>query len=119
MLKISQLLPRLTLYDDENFRGARRTFRGNVAIRNIDRIFEEPDSLRFRPNRVGATLVLFSRTNFRGAFRVIRVRRNIADVERVLGIEVNSIIMSGPRLSRAQILAIRRTGRLPSRFRVF
>lgn len=112
-------LPRLTLYSDENFRGRSRVFRGNRAIRNIDRIFDEPKSLRFRSNGRGATLVLFSRNNFQGSFRMIRLSRGIADVERFLGFEVHSIIMSSSRLTLQQVLTIHRTGRLPRRFRVF
>ncbi|WP_342406089.1 hypothetical protein [Brevibacillus sp. FSL K6-2834] len=109
-------LPRLTLFDDENFRGRSRVFRGNVAIRNVERIFDEPESLRFRSNGRGATLVLFSRNNFKGAFRIIRVSRSIADVERIIGFdfEANSIIMTSRRLTLQQVLNIRRTGKLPS-----
>ena len=119
MRKTQLRLPRLTLYRDENFRGRIRVFRGNRAIRNIDRIFDEPENLRFRSNGRGATLVLFSRNNFQGAFRIIRLSRSIADVERFLGFEVHSIIMSSSRLTLQQVVTIRRTGRLPQRFRVF
>lgn len=116
---IQRVLPRLALFSEENFRGRRIVFRGSIAIRNIERIFDEPESLRFRSNGRGATLVLFSRNNFRGRFRIIRVSRNIADLENALGFEVNSIIMSSTRLTLEEIRLIRRTGRLPGKLRVF
>ena len=119
MRKAQLRLPRLTLFSDENFRGRVRIFRGNRAIRNTERIFDEPESLRFRSNGRGATLVLFARPNFRGAFRIIRRSRNIRDVERFTGFDVDSILMSSIRMTRQQVLNIRRTGRLPRRFRVF
>ncbi|USB33650.1 hypothetical protein [Paenibacillus sp. YPG26] len=113
-----RLLPRLALFSEEDFRGRRIVFRGSVAIRNIERIFDEPESLRFRSNGRGATLVLFSRSNFRGRFRVIRTSRSIADLERTLGFEVNSIILSSNRLTLEEIRLIRRTGNLPGGFLV-
>jgi hypothetical protein len=119
MRKTQLRLPRLTLYSDENFRGRIRIFRGNRAIRNTERIFDEPESLRFRSIGRGATFVLFSRNNFKGTFRIIRISRSIADVERALGFEVHSIIMSSSRLTLQQVLNIRRTGNLPNRFSVF
>lgn len=110
--------PRLVLFDDENFRGRRAVFRGNLGIRNLERVADDPESLRFSSNRRGATLVLFSERNFRGAVRVFRGNVSIRDLDNIRLDDVESLVMSNRRLSLETIRRIRRTGRLPSGFRV-
>lgn len=110
--------PRLRLWTDENFRGRRFTWRGNVGLRNLDRLYGGIESLRFFSPSANATLVLFSRSNFRGNFRVFRGTTNLPDLDDIIrGDDPESLIISNRRLTLAQIREIRRTGRLPSGFR--
>ena len=116
---ISQVVyPRLYLYSEENYRGRRFVWRGNVGIRNIERLYDDIESLRFYSPSSNATLVLFNRTNFRGNFRVFRGTTNLRDLDDIIrGEEPDSLIISRSRLTLAQIREIRRTGNLPSGFR--
>ncbi|OAB43785.1 hypothetical protein [Paenibacillus glacialis] len=113
------VFPRLTVFSDENFRGLRRTFRGNLGIRNLENLLGGIESLRFFSRNPNATLVLFSRTRFRGEFRVIRGNRDIRDLDDfIAGRDVESLISSNQRLTFAQIREIRRTGILPRGYRL-
>lgn len=115
---ISQVFPRLFLYRDENFAGRRFVWRGNVGLRNLDRLYDDIESLRFFSPNSNATLVLFSRRNFRGAFRIFRGTTNLADLDDIVnGNDPESLIISRSRLTAAQVRNIRRTGTLPSGFR--
>ncbi|MGM1047943.1 hypothetical protein SAMN05661091_1342 [Paenibacillus uliginis N3/975] len=117
-VSISQVFPRLALFSDENYRGRRFVVRGNLGIRNLDRLFGDIESLRFFSTNPNATLVLFSRPNFRGQFRVFRGNRNIADLDDIIrGEDAESLVMANFRLSLAQIRNIRNTGVLPQGFR--
>lgn len=110
--------PRLYLYTDENFRGRRFVWRGNVGIRDLERTYDDIESLRFFSPSSNATLVLFDRSNFRGNFRVFRGTTNIRDLDDIIrGEEPDSLIISRARLTLAQIRQIRRTGNLPPGFR--
>jgi hypothetical protein len=116
---VSQTYPRLTVYDEENFRGNRTIFTGNLGIRNTDNILDGIESLRFFSTSSNATLVLFTRTRFRGNFRVIRGNRNIRDLDDFIsGNDVESIISTNQRLTLEQIRNIRSTGVLPSGYRL-
>ena len=111
----TQVFPVLNLFSDENFRGRRRTFRGSVAVRDMERRFGfDGESLRFFSTNPNATLVIFSDENFRGSFRIIRGSQNLRDVE-----DVESFVMANFRISEAQVRRLQRTKRLPSNFRVF
>lgn len=72
-VSISQTYPRLAVFSEENFRGRRRVYRGNLGISDVDAILTGIESLRFffstNPN---ATLVLFNRSRFRDRFVVLR-----------------------------------------------
>ena len=117
--QISQAVyPRLFLYTDENYRGRRFVWRGNVGIRNLERRYDDIESLRFFSPSANATLVLFSQPNFRGRFRVFRGTTNIRDLDDIIrGEDPDSLIISRSRLTLEQIRRIRRTGVLPSGFR--
>ncbi|KAF6570490.1 hypothetical protein ACYCS5_03905 [Paenibacillus sp. SEL3] len=116
---VSQTYPRLTVYNEENFRGSRRVFRGNLGIRNTDNILDGIESLRFFSTSSNATLVLFTGTRFRGNFRVFRGNRSIADLDDLIrGNDVESIISTNQRLTLQQIRNIRSSGRLPSGYRI-
>lgn len=113
-----EVFPRLFLYRDENFRGRRFVWRGNVGIRNLERLYDDIESLRFFSPSANATLVLFSRPNFRGNFRVFRGTTNLRDLDDIIrGDSPDSLIISRNRLTLEQIRQIRRTGNLPSGFR--
>lgn len=117
---VSQVYPRLYLYREENFRGRRFVWRGNVGLRNLERLYRDDiESLRFFSPDPNATLVLFSRSNFRGAFRVFRGTTNLRDLDDIIrgDEDPESIIISRRRLTLEQIRTIRRTGRLPRGFR--
>jgi hypothetical protein len=115
---ISQVFPRLFLYRDENYRGRRFVLRGNVGVRNLERLYDDVESLRFFSPNPNATLVLFSRRGFQGNFRVFRGTTNIADLDDIIsGNDPESLIISRSRLTLAQIRSIRRTGRLPEGYR--
>jgi hypothetical protein len=116
---IAQVYPRLRLYSEENFRGIRRTVRGNVGIANLERRYDDVESLTFFSTSRNATLVLFSRTNFRGSFRVFRGNVSLRDLDDIIGgdDEPESLISSNRFLTLAQIRAIRSSGNLPSGFR--
>ncbi|AIQ46978.1 hypothetical protein R70723_14645 [Paenibacillus sp. FSL R7-0273] len=116
---ISQTYPRLRVYEEENYLGRRRTYTGNLGIRNTDNILDGIESLRFFSTSSNATLVLFSRTRFRGSFLVIRGNRNIRDLDDYIrGNDVESLISTNQRLTLQQIRDIRRTGDLPSGYRL-
>jgi hypothetical protein len=115
---VAQTFPRLRLYSEENYRGFRRTIRGNVGIANLEARYDDVESLRFFSTNPNATLVLFSRTRFRGSFRVFRGNTNLRDLDDIIrGNDVESLISSNIRLSLAQIRAIRDSGNLPPGFR--
>lgn len=116
---ISQTVyPRLFLYREENYRGRRFVLRGNVGVRNIERRYDDIESLRFFSPSSNATLVLFDRPNFRGNFRVFRGTTNIRDLDDIIrGEDADSLIISRSRLTLEQIRRIRRTGNLPEGFR--
>ncbi|MDT9726917.1 hypothetical protein DUZ99_18280 [Xylanibacillus composti] len=117
---ISQTYPRLTLFTDENFRGASRVLRGNLGIRTLDDVIsgEDAESLRFFSTSDNATLVLFTRTRFRGNFRILRRNRNIADLDDLInGADVESLIATNQRLTVEQVRGIRNSGTLPSGYR--
>ena len=115
----SQVYPRLYLYRDENFRGRRFVWRGNVGLRNLERLYDDIESLRFYSPSSNATLVLFSEPNFRGRFRVFRGTVNIRDLDDIIAGDESpeSLVISRSRLTLEQIRTIRRTGRLPQGFR--
>ncbi|MOA15199.1 hypothetical protein D3C78_1353470 [compost metagenome] len=116
---ISQTFPRLTVWDDENFRGSRRIFTGNLGIRNIDNILDGIESLRIFSTSSNVTLVLFTRTRFRGNFRILRGNRSIADLDDLInGQDVESIISTNQRLTVQQVRNIRSSGQLPSGYRL-
>ncbi|MFS0723803.1 hypothetical protein [Paenibacillus sp. 1P07SE] len=116
---ISQTFPRLTVYDEENFRGRSRILRGNLGIRDLDNILDGIESLRFFSTNPNATLVLFTRTRFRGNFRILRGNRSIRDLDDLIaGNDVESLISTNQRLTIEQVRRIRRTGRLPQGYRV-
>ncbi|AOZ94130.1 hypothetical protein [Paenibacillus crassostreae] len=118
-VSISQLYPRLTVYSEENYRGARRIYTGNLGIRNLENILDGIESLRFFSTSSNATLVLFTGTRFRGNFRILRGNQNIADLDDYLaGRDVESLISTNQRLTLAQIRNIRNTGQLPSGYRL-
>ncbi|HBS44048.1 MAG TPA: hypothetical protein DEA91_05495 [Paenibacillus sp.] len=116
---VSQTYPRLTVYDEENFRGRSRIFTGNLGIRNTDRILDGIESLRFFSTSSNATLVLFTRTQFRGNFRVLRGNHSIRDLDDFIsGNDVESIISTNQRLTLEQIRNIRSSGTLPAGYRL-
>jgi hypothetical protein len=113
-----EVFPRLFLFSEENFRGRRFVWRGNVGLRNLDRLYDDIESLRFFSPSSNATLVLFDRINFRGNFRVFRGTTNIRDLDDIIrGESPDSLIISRSRLTLDQIRQIRRTGNLPQGFR--
>ncbi len=115
---VSQTYPRLFLYSEENYRGRRIVWRGNVGIRNLEARYDDIESLRFFSTNSDATLVLFARENFRGRFRVFRGTTNIADLDDIIrGNDPESLIISSSRLTLEQIRRIRRTGVLPEGYR--
>lgn len=116
---VSQTYPRLTVYSEENFRGASRVYTGNLGIRNTDNILDGIESLRFFSTSSNVTLVLFTRTRFRGNFRVYRGNRSIADLDDLIsGNDVESIISTNQRLTLQQIRDIRSSGTLPAGYRL-
>ncbi|KAF9126955.1 hypothetical protein ACTHSJ_22290 [Paenibacillus cellulositrophicus] len=117
-VSIRQTYPRLTVYEEENFRGRSRIYRGNLGIRNTESILDDIESLRFFSTSSNATLVVFTRTNFRGNFRVYRGTTNLRDLDDLIGgADVNSLISSNSYLTLAQIRQIRDSGNLPSGYR--
>lgn len=115
----TQTYPRLTVYSDENFRGASRIYTGNLGIRDTDNILDGIESLRFFSTSSNATLVLFTRTRFRGNFRVFRGNTNLADLDDLIsGNDVESIISTNQRLTLQQIRNIRSSGTLPAGYRL-
>lgn len=115
---IQAVYPRLYLYSEENYRGRRYVWRGNVGIRNLERRYDDIESLRFYSPSSNATLVLFDRINFQGNFRVFRGTRNIPDLDDIIrGESPESLIISRSRLTLEQIRQIRRTGVLPAGYR--
>lgn len=119
LLRISQeTYPRLTIYEDESFRGRSQVLRGNLGILNLDNRLDGVESLRFYSTSANATLVLFSRTRFRGNFRVFRGNRSLRDLDDIIGDnDAESLISTNSRLTLAQIRAIRESGSLPSGYR--
>jgi hypothetical protein len=110
--------PRLTVYSDENFRGARRIYRGNLGIDNTESILDGIESLRFFSTNPNATLIVFSRRNFRGRYIVYRGNRSLRDLDDLIrGNDVESLISTNQRLTLAQIRTINNTGRLPRGYR--
>lgn len=110
--------PRLYLYSDENYRGRRFVWRGNLGIRNLERMYDDIESLQFYSPSANATLVLFDRANFTGNFRVFRGTTNLPDLDDIIGGEdPDSLIISRSRLTLDQIRQIRSTGSLPQGYR--
>ncbi|MEK3788463.1 MULTISPECIES: hypothetical protein [Paenibacillus] len=119
LVHASQTYPRLTVYEDENYRGRSRVYTGNLGIRNTDAILDGIESLRFFSTNSNATLVLFTRTRFRGNFRVLRGNHSISDLEDYInGNDVESLIATNQRLTLTQIRNIRSSGDLPSGYRL-
>ncbi|OAX47129.1 hypothetical protein [Paenibacillus sp. AD87] len=118
-VSISQTYPRLTVYSEENFRGLRRVYRGNLGIADIDAVLTGIESLKFFSTNPNATLVLFDRSRFRDNFVVLRGNRIIRELDDFLRRgDVESLIASNQRLTLAQIRKIRRTGELPPGYRL-
>ncbi|MEK0317648.1 hypothetical protein [Cohnella sp. 56] len=118
-MRTNQLYPRLYLYSDENYCGNRYVWRGNRALRNLDRLYSRLGSLQFYSPRRDATLVLFSRANFRGRFRIYRGTTNIRNLNALFGGRgVGSLIMTSACLTPSQVREISRTGCLPPGFLV-
>lgn len=120
MLQLNALvtLPRLAVYSEENFFGARRIYRGNLGIGNLESILDGIESLRFFSTNPNATLVVFSQRNFGGRYIVYRGSRNLRDLDDLIrGNDVESLISSNQRLTAAQIQFINNTGRLPRGYR--
>lgn len=118
-VSILQTYPRLTVYDEEDFRGRSRILRGNLGIRDLDNVLGGIESLRFFSTSSNATLVLFTRTRFRGNFRILRGNRSIRDLDDLIGgNDVESLISTNQRLTTAQVRQIRQSGQLPSGYRL-
>ncbi|MGN7454132.1 hypothetical protein ACTHPH_04835 [Paenibacillus pasadenensis] len=119
-VQASQTYPRLTVYSEERYGGVSRIYRGNLGIRDTDRILDGFESLRFFSTSPNATLVVFSETRFRGNYRVYRGSvRNLPDLDDLIGGEdVESLISTNQSLTDAQIREIRRTGSLPAGYRL-
>lgn len=110
--------PRLTVYSQENFRGLRRVYRGNLGMPDIDVILTGIESLKFFSTNPNATLVLFDRSRFRDNFVVLRGNRSFRELDDILRRgDVESLIASNQRLTLAQIREIQRTGELPPGYR--
>lgn len=115
----SIIYPRLRVYSEENFRGLRRTYRGNLGIADIDSVLTGIKSLRFFSTNPNATLVLFDRSRFRDNFVILRGNRSIRELDDILRRgDVESLISSNQRLTPAQVRVIQRTGSLPSGYRL-
>lgn len=115
----SIIYPRLRVYSEENFRGLRRTYRGNLGIADIDSVLTGIESLRFFSTNPNATLVLFDRSRFRDNFVILRGNRSIRELDDILRRgDVESLISSNQRLTPAQVRVIQRTGSLPSGYRL-
>lgn len=115
----SIIYPRLRVYSEENFRGLRRTYRGNLGIADIDSVLTGIESLRFFSTNPNATLVLFDRSRFRDNFVILRGNRSIRELDDFLRRgDVESLISSNQRLTPAQVRVIQRTGSLPSGYRL-
>ncbi|WP_339315438.1 hypothetical protein [Paenibacillus sp. FSL R10-2734] len=115
----SVIYPRLTVYSEENFRGRRRTYRGNLGFPDVDTIITGIESLRFFSTNPNATLVLFDRSRFRDNFVILRGNRSIRELDDFLRRgDVESLIATNERLTRAQVRAIQRTGNLPAGYRL-
>lgn len=113
-----EVYPRLYLYREEDYRGRRFVWRGNVGIRNLERRYDDIESLQFYSTSSNATLVLFESPNFRGNFRVFRGTTNIRDLGDIIqGDSPESLIISRSRLTLEQIRQIRQSGNLPSGYR--
>lgn len=113
------IYPRLRVYSEENYGGLRRTYRGNLGIADLDSVLTGIESLRFFSPNPDATLVLFDRSRFRDNFILLRGNRGIRELDDILRRgDVESLISSGERLTRARVRAIQRAGRLPSGYRL-
>jgi hypothetical protein len=111
----SVIYPRLRVFSEENFRGLRRTYRGNLGIADIDAVLTGIESLRFFSTNPKDTLVLFDRSRFRDNFVILRGNRSIRELDDYLRRgDVESLIATNERLTRAQVRAIQRNERLPS-----
>ncbi|MDR9855143.1 hypothetical protein RJP21_16115 [Paenibacillus sp. VCA1] len=112
-------MPRLTIFEEKDFRGRSRVIAGNLGIENMDSVFGGAQSLRFRSACWSPTLVLFSRPGFKGRFHIYRGNMNFSDLQNLFfGCDVGSLISSGKRLSRRKIRQFRKTGQLPSHYRL-
>ncbi|WP_150268310.1 hypothetical protein [Paenibacillus tepidiphilus] len=117
--KTTVLYPRLRVFSEENFRGLRRTFRGNLGIADVDAVLTGIESLRFFSTNPNATLVLFDRSGFRDRFVILRGNRSIRELDDILRRgDVESLIATNQRLTPVQVLAIQRSGRLPAGYRL-
>ena len=115
----SVIYPRLTVYSEENFRGLRRTYRGNLGFPDVDTVITGIESLRFFSTNPNATLVLFDRSTFRDNFVILRGNRSIRELDDFLRRgDVESLIATNERLTPTQVRAIQRTGTLPSGYRL-
>ncbi|WP_243767110.1 hypothetical protein [Paenibacillus agricola] len=92
-IQATLVFPHLTVFSEENFRGASRIFRGNLGIRSTESILDGAESLRFFSTSQNATLVVFTRKNFKGNFIVYRGNRNLRDLDDLIrGNDVESLI---------------------------
>ncbi|AIQ46949.1 hypothetical protein R70723_14475 [Paenibacillus sp. FSL R7-0273] len=118
-IKRSAVYPRLTVYSQENFRGRRRIYRGNLGFADVDTVLTGIESLRFFSLNPGATLVLFDRSSFRDNFVILRGNRSIRELDDILRRgDVESLISTNQRLTAAQVRAIQRKGTLPAGYRL-
>ncbi|WP_340399051.1 hypothetical protein [Paenibacillus sp. FSL H8-0079] len=109
----------LTVYSQENFRGLRRVYRGNLGIADVDSVLTGIESLRFFSTNPNATLVLFDRSRFRDNFYILRGNRSIRELDDILRRgDVESLIATNQRLTAAQVRRIQRTGNLPPGYRL-
>lgn len=117
--KITAVYPRLTVYSEENFRGLRRIYCGNLGFADVDTVITGIESLRFFSTNPGATLVLFDRSAFRDNFVILRGNRSIRELDDILRRgDAESLIATNQRLTPAQVRAIQRTGSLPAGYRL-
>ncbi|WNS45595.1 hypothetical protein [Paenibacillus sp. MMS20-IR301] len=111
--------PRLRVFSEEDFRGLRRTYRGNLGMPDVDSVLTGIESLKFFSTSPDATLVLFDRSRFRDNFVILRGNRSISELDDILRKgDVESLIATNQRLTAAQVRAIQRTGKLPAGYRL-
>ncbi|CAG7644751.1 hypothetical protein ACFQI7_24795 [Paenibacillus allorhizosphaerae] len=113
---ITQTLPQLTLWSDNEQRGRRLRFRGNLGVRSLV-IFNFNDVLSsfvLTGNR-NSTLVLFQDINYQGPRRVFRGSIEVDSLPD-FNDQTSSFILSRRRLSNAEIDRIQRRRVAPENF---